>query len=163
MAYLRQNQWGLWTLAIASCSVSDLAHLLDPAVPLVFLSNYQPGGAVRWWDVPLPLARGEPARTLRVRSLCFEVEMTTAEFLQRLPSIGHANGGGLDLLQLTRSLPARLGHEFDRTDELIAAGMTARFTLPHGGEVGVFATRSRSVLERALEVDELRRRCIGDS
>lgn len=169
MAYIRSVNPEWHTLAIAHGTVEDLRHLLDPEVPIVHVWYHHPVSNTAWMDEWLPLCKGGPRQPLRVRNLQFDFEMPIAAFLADLHRVRRASSGGIHLIHLDRTLPPNVvpwhargsdddGRLFDR---LLANGMQARFTLPHAGEVGVFAGRSRENLERALQTDDdLRARCI---
>ena len=43
---------------------------------------------------------------------------------------------------------------------LIECGMEAKYTLPHGGEVAVFESTTVLALERALQNEAIKNRCI---
>jgi hypothetical protein len=168
MAYIRSANPEWHTLAIANCTVDDLRQLLDPVVPIVHVWYHHPFSNSAWVDEWLPLCKGGPRQPLRVRNLQFDFEMPTAAFLADLHRVRRASSGGINLIHVDRSLPpnvvpwhSRGSDDANRLfDRLFTNGMQARFTLPHGGEVGMFASRSRQNLERALHVDELRARCI---
>ena len=168
MAYVRLLRPDWYSLAIANCKVDDLRHLLDPSVPIVHVWQHWPFNWPDWYDEWLPLCKGGPRQPLRVRNLEFAFGMPTAAFVTNLHRVARGSGGGIHLIHLNRSMPRGVvprhttgADEAARLfDQLIASGMQARFELPHPGEVGVFAGRSRANLERALNDDDLRGRCI---
>jgi hypothetical protein len=164
MNYIKTNSFGLFTIAIVDSGALDLAYLLDPEVPIVNLSRFAPNGSSGWWSASVPLSKSGPSIARRIRDLSFDLEMSTSEFLANLNVFAPH---GLNLLHLRKSLA--LSGVVERTRELpgekltkilLDGGMEARFTLPHAGEVAVYASRTRQTLERALENENIRSRCI---
>src|SRR6476620_9419976 len=100
-----QNHHGLFVVALKSSNALDLTRLLDPTVPLVCLVGHSPDERVKWSAVEMPLAINAPAHRFRIRSLSFDLEMPTPEFLS---SVQDLKSHGMHLLQLDRSLPPNI-------------------------------------------------------
>jgi hypothetical protein len=148
---------GMFSLMLRSCSSDILAHILDPAVPFVWLRRHTPKRYIQWWPTRVPLSeRGQP-HDVEVRSLEFDLQLTTARFLELLPEF---TDHGIVLFQMTRRVPDTL--TLDRIAEsavervLIENGLHLRFYLPHAIESAQLASPYREVLERALQKPQVR-------
>lgn len=163
MDIIQKDSCGLYRIAIRSANARDLRYLLDPAVPLVHLSNHDPKRTSEWWKLNLPLSEGSASQLYQVRLLSFDIELATKEFLEKLDQF---SSHGLELIQTDRSLPPNIVVRYlpreRATEMLLEYGMESRYFLPHPGEVAVFTSRSQQVILRALENPEIANRCIAN-
>lgn len=87
----------------------------------------------------------------------FDLQLPTARFLELLPEF---EDHGIALLQMTRKVPDTF--TLDRIPEdvanrvLVQNGLHLRFYLPHANECALLASPRRQILERALQVPEVK-------
>src|SRR5262245_8492278 len=99
---IREFEPGFHSVTLPPCSTAVLPFVLDPSTPFVWVVGHWPGSHVHWWEATLPLSEGTPNRRLRVRDVEFDIQLSTAEFLELEPEFRH---GGVILLQLDRPVP----------------------------------------------------------
>ena len=152
----RRTNDGLFSIMLRPCTAEVLRHLLDPDVPFVWIVGHQPDRIAEWWSCYLPLSKDGKSYPLEVRQLCYDVLMSTTEFLTRLTEFD-----GLTLYQMRNKVPNTLIverlEERNRVPVLVQNGLAAAFYLPHAHECAQFATVERRTIERCLRIDVVRR------
>ena len=145
---------GVFYSLLEPCSVAILPHILSPDVAHVWLVDHWPHPRLVWTELPVPIGVGGPMESVRVRNVCYDMQMPTAEFLGRI--VPHlAAGGGARVLQLDRPVPDSLRYEdiesVPTTYEILRQnGWRLSFELPHGGEYAELTSPERRTLEAIL-------------
>jgi hypothetical protein len=126
---------------------------LDISVPYVCLQSHLPNERVEWWSCPIPLRKEGAPRSVEVRNVVFDLQLTTEGFLEVLEDFEEC---GVDLYQFHNPMPATFNIDklFERrsVEVLTRNGFQSRFYLPHPQEVAVYWSLDRSHLEE-LTVD----------
>ena len=145
----RLNSDGSCSIMLATCPTEIVAELLDPSVPFVWVVGHSPHRVVEWWELNMPVIRGEMPRTLQVRSLRCELLLDTAEFKE---IVGEFDG--INLFQMTRRVPDTLLVECLPEDRryliLHGVGLSAHFYQPHSMEVAMYRTWDRPWMDQLL-------------
>jgi len=153
---------GMFIVALRSCTSQILAEILDPAIPFVWIRRHTPKGYVEWWSTRAPLSERGVLHDVEVRSLEFDLQLSTARFLELLPEFADH---GMLLFQMTRRVPDSLTLDgvADSAIErvLIQNGLHLRFYLPHAVEYAQIASPHRAVLEKALQSPTVRELAVG--
>ena len=76
------NADGFCSIILRPCPTATVAELLDPSVPFVWVVGHSPRRVLQWWEVDLPITRGERPRRLQVRSLWCELLFDTRVFVE---------------------------------------------------------------------------------
>jgi hypothetical protein len=156
------EQDGMFSVMLRPCTSGVLAHILAPFVPFVWIRRHMPHRYVQWCKARVPLsATGQP-QDIEVRSLEFELQLSTGRFLELLPEFEEH---GMDLCQMTQRVPNTLTLN-DVSDAaagriLIQNGLHLRFYLPHAVEFAQLASPHREVLEGALQKPQVRELACG--
>ncbi|MDB5337265.1 MAG: hypothetical protein JWN70_2884 [Planctomycetaceae bacterium] len=115
--------------------VSVLVKLLDPSVPWIWILGHCPNRFVQWWNTTVPLNDMGGVFSGSVRSLRFDMQMATHDFLSRSEEF---DDHGLVLIQSHRQMPDTLCLEripdSQQNNVLIQNGATMRIYLPHAIE-----------------------------
>lgn len=115
--------------------VSLLAKFLDISVPWVWILCHRPNRYVNWWEATVPLDVGGTVFSGSVRNLCFDLQMSTSDFISRA---GDFDDHSLVLLQSREPMPDSLCLERipepQQNSVLIQNGATLRIYLPHAVE-----------------------------
>ena len=153
---VRLGEDGLYSLILKPTPHKTLEHLLDPEIPYVWVVGYMPRCYVRWWGGLVQLGPDQAPRSLEVRSLSFEFQVQTAEFL-RLSS-GIPADHPLVLYQMRQRVPDTLLlerlNDRSRVHVLVQNGLHASyFDFQCGAE---FAAPDRRTLDRALRSEQVR-------
>ncbi len=126
-------------IALRPCPTETIAELLDPSVPFVWVVGHSPHRTIEWWELDLPVHRGERPRRLRVRSLWCELLLNTAEFVEIAGQFD-----GVTLFQMDRPVPSTLQVERLPEDRRYAilrqVGLSAHLHQPHSMEVATYRT-----------------------
>ena len=153
---IRLGEGGLYSLLLKRTPHAILEHLLDPEVPYVWVVGYMPRRRVGWWSGLVQLGSDHAPRPLEIRSLSFEFQARTADFLRILPEIPTDNQ--LVFFQMRQRVPDTL--ELERLDDrsrvrvLVQNGLHASyFDFRCGAE---FAAPDRRTVERALRSEQVR-------
>lgn len=145
---IRENDAGLFTIALRPCTAAVLLHILPQTGMTVWLRGYRPRPAIDWWTASLPLRPEGPPVACSVRDLEMDLQFPVQAFRAVLPQL---EDRGLDLYLMDRPVPATLtlkGLDYPAAVRvLLANGFLAHFDLPHAHETAVIAARSRSMLE----------------
>lgn len=148
---------GMFSFMLSSCTSGILTHLLDPAVPFVWIRRHTPKPYIQWWNTQTSLSETGALRNVEVRSMEFDLQFRTARFLELLAEF---EAHGMLLFQMTRRVPDTFtldGIEENALDRvLIQNGLHLRFYLPHAVECAQLASPHREVLELALQKPEVR-------
>lgn len=148
---------GMFSFILRSCTSGILAHILDPAVPFVWIRRHTPKQRIQWWDTQVRLSETGVPFDVEVRSMEFDLQLRTDRFLELLPEF---EDHGMVLYQMGRRVPDTLtlnGIADDVVDRvLIQNGLHLCFYLPHAAESAELASPHRDVLERALRRPEVR-------
>jgi len=143
---------GMYSFMLRSCTSGILAHILDPALPFVWIRRHTPKRYIQWWTTQTRLSDTGALHEVEVRSMEFDLQLRTARFLELLPEF---EDNGLVLFQMTRRVPDTLtlhGVSDDAVDRvLLQNGLHLSFYLPHAIECAQLASPHREVLERALQ------------
>jgi hypothetical protein len=146
----------MFSFMLRSCTSGILAHILDPAVPFIWIRRHTPKRYIQWWSTQTHLSEAGGLHEVEVRSMEFDVQLRTARFLELLPEF---EDHGMVLFQMTRRVPDTLtlsGVPDEAVDRvLLQNGLHLRFYLPHAVECAQLASPQREVLERALERPEI--------
>jgi hypothetical protein len=149
---------GMFSFMLHSCTSDILTHLLDPAVPFVWIRRHMPKRSVQWWNTQTRLSEAGALHEVEVRWMEFDLQLPTARFLELLPEF---KDSGLVLFQMNRRVPDTLtlcgvpDQSVDRV--LLQNGLHLRFYLPHALECAQVASPHRAVLEQALQRPEIRK------
>jgi hypothetical protein len=148
---------GFYELMLNPCTTAVLAGALDATVPWVWIRGHMPKRSIQWWNARVPLSVDGELRDVTVRSLQFDLLLTTSRFLELLPDFhDHA----LCLFQLRQPVPDTL--TLDRVPDasidrvLVQNGLHLAFYLPHAYEVAQFRAPDRDTIARLLQVPEIR-------
>jgi hypothetical protein len=148
---------GMFSVMLRSCTCSVLAHVVDPAIPFVWVRRHMPQSIVQWWRTQVALSATGGPHNVEVRWMEFDLQLSTSRFLELLPEF---EDHGIVLFQMTRRVPDTLtlhGVPDSAVDRvLIQNGLHLRFYLPHAVECAQLASPHREVLERALQRPEVR-------
>jgi hypothetical protein len=148
---------GMFSFMLRSCTSGILAHILDPAIPFVWLRHHTPNPYIQWRQTQVSLSGRGSLHEIEVRSMEFDIQLPTARFLELLPEF---EDHGIVLFQMTRRVPDTLtldriaDNTIDRV--LIQNGLYLRFYLPHAVECAQLSSPYREVLELALQRPEVR-------
>lgn len=136
----------LFVLALHNCTTSTLAAVLNPAVSFVCIRDHIPNLSEEWWSTRVPIAVNLET-DVEVSSMRYNVQMTTARFLELLPVFSD----GINLAQFERRISPALLHDtlpVDKRNRIWKAnGLFLKFTLPHEHETAVVACVDRAYLE----------------
>jgi hypothetical protein len=152
----------MFSVMLRSCTARMLAHVLDPAVPFVWIPRHIPNRYLRWWSTQTCLFEAGPLNSLEVRSMEFDIQLSTSRFLELLPEFEHH---GLVLFQMTRRVPDTL--TLQRVPDgavdgiLRQNGLHLRVHLPEEEPWGQLTSPHREVLERALQKPQVREVAYG--
>lgn len=144
---MQKNSRGYDMLFVDGATASALAPLLNPKVPYVWILGHRPHKYVQWHSATLPLNEKESI-TGQVRLLTYDLQLTTAEFLNKLQAF---ENHGLTLVQAHRPMPnaldlARIPD--DQQDKvLINNGAFLRLWLPHAVETACLVCYESGYLE----------------
>ncbi len=145
----RVNADGSCSIMLRPCPTATVAELLDPSVPFVWVVGHSPHRVLEWWELDIPVARGERPRRLRVRSLWCELLLDTPEFAEVAEQFD-----GVTVYQMARPVPDSLTVERLPEDRLYAilrqVGLSAHFHQPHSMEVAMYRTWDRAWMDRLL-------------
>jgi len=147
-----REQNGMFSVMLSVCSAGILSHILDPAVPVVWIRDHSPNRYLQWWKTQALFSEKGAFHEAEVRWMRFDLQLPTARFLEYLPEF---EDHGMLLFQMTRRVPDTLtldGLDHKAADRvLIQNGLHLRFNLPHANECAQLASPYREVLERALQ------------
>lgn len=154
---------GMFSFMLRSTTSGILAHILDPAVPFVWVRRHAPKRYIQWWSTQTRLSEAGALQDLEVRSMEFDLQFRTARFLELLSEF---ENHGMVLFQMARRVPDTLTLDGIADDVvnrvLIQNGMHLRFYLPHAVECAQLASPHRGVLERALQRPEVKEIAYGE-
>lgn len=141
----------LFTVMLRSSTAAVLKHLLDPAVPYVWIRKHHPHPRIEWWKTDVQLSDAGRLHRLEVKCMEFDILLETQRFLDLLADF---EPHGLELHQMSRRIPSSLTLS-GLTDEaqtrvLINNGLHLSFFLPHAIEDAQLASPHREVVETAL-------------
>jgi hypothetical protein len=146
------NVDGSSCIALRPCPTVTVAQLLDPSVPFVWVVGHSPHRVLEWWKLDLPVAHGEPPRSLQVRNLWCELLFDTSEFMEVAGQFD-----GLTLYQMARRVPNTLIVERLPEERLYSVlrdvGLSAHFYQPHSMEVAMYRSWDQAWIERLLTQD----------
>ena len=114
--------------------VSELARLLHPEVPYVWLLGHMPNRVVQWWQADVPLNLHQNI-TAQVRLVLYDMQLPTQDFLSKAECF---DDYGLVLIQSDKPMPDTL--DLSRIPEsqqdaiVIQNGGFLRIYLPHAME-----------------------------
>jgi len=152
----RLNADGSCSIMLRPCPTVTVAELLDPSVPFVWVVGHTPHRVLEWWEVDIPVLRGEQARRLRVRSLWCELLFDTPEFAEVAGQFD-----GVTVYQMARPVPHSLTverlPEARLYDILRGVGLSAHFHQPHSMEVAMYRTWDRTWMDRLLARESIGR------
>jgi hypothetical protein len=106
---------GSCSIMLRPCPTATVAELLDPSVPFVWVVGHSPYRVLQWWELDIPIARGERPRRLRVRSLWCELLLDMPAFAE---VAGQFDGG--TVYQMARPAPDSLAMQRLPEDRLYA-------------------------------------------
>ncbi len=145
----RVNADGSYSIMLHPCPTATVAELLDPSVPFVWVVGHSPHRVLEWWELDMPVARGERPRRLRVRSLWCELLLGTPEFAEVAGQFNRKT-----VYQITRPVPNSLIVERLPEDRLYTilrqVGLSAHFHQPHSMEVAMYRTWDRAWMDWLL-------------
>ncbi len=147
---------GVFSVMLRSCTCGILSHILDRAVPFVWIRRHMPQRSLQWWRTELPLAPTGRLYGVEVRSLEFDLQLPTESFLELLPEFEEH---GILLFQMSRRVPDTL--TLDRIAEeainrvLLQNGMHLKFYLPHAMECAQLSSPRSDVLATILQRPEI--------
>lgn len=156
------EQNGMFSFMLRSCTSGILAHVLDPAVPFVWIRRHSPQRYIQWWSTQTRVSESGTLHDIEVRSMEFDLQLRTSRFLELLPEF---DDHGMDLFQMMRRVPDTL--TLDGIAEnavariLIQNGLHLHFYLPHAVECAQLASPHREVLERVLQRPEVSKIAYG--
>ena len=142
---------------LRQCTSAVLAHALDKAVPWVWIRRHQPKRYLQWWSTPIALSESGLPKEVCLRSLEFDLQFPTHRFLELLPEF---SDHGIVLFQMSRPVPDTLS--LDRIPDdaidrvLVQNGLHLAFYLPHAFESAQFRSPNREVIERLVEVPQIK-------
>jgi hypothetical protein len=141
---------------LAPCPTTTAGQLLDPSVPFAWIVGHSPHRVVEWWELDLPILRGEESRRVRVRSLWCELLLSTAEFAAVADQLD-----GVTVYQMARQVPDTLAVERLPAERLYPIlrqnGLVAHFSQPHSMEVAMYRTWDREWLDKLLARETIAR------
>lgn len=147
----------MFSVMLRPCTCSVLAHVLDPAVPYVWVHRHAPHDTIEWRRAHIALSAPGPLQDVEVRQLEFDLQLPTAQFLELLPEFACH---GLVLFQMIRRVPDTLTlhgiSDAAVNRVLIQNGLHLRFNLPSALECAELASPHREVLKRVLQRPEVR-------
>jgi hypothetical protein len=153
---------GMFSFMLRSCTSGILAHVLDPAVPFVWIRRHTPNRYIQWWNTQIQLSETGAFHDVEVRSLEFDLQLRTARFLELLSEF---EDQGIVLFQMTHRVPDTLTLNGIAKDAigrvLLQNGLYLSFCLPHAVECAQLSSPHREVLERALQRPEVREIAYG--
>ena len=147
----------MFSVMLRRCTTGVLTHILDPAIPFVWIRRHSPKRDIRWWKTRAPVSAEGELHAVEVRSMQFDLQLTTARFLELLPEFADH---GLVLFQMTRRVPDTLTldgvveNAVDRV--LVENGLHLQFCLPHALESAQLRSPRREALERVLQSPQVR-------
>jgi hypothetical protein len=148
----------MFSIRLNPCTCQTLAHVLDPAVPFVWLCSHIPQTYLKWWHTQLPLSVTGRPHDVETRFLRYELQLTTPRFLELLPEFENQ---GISVFQMTRRVPdtLTLNRVPDRAVNgvLIQNGLHLRVSLSDLEPWGEVQSPNRVVLEKILQKPELKR------
>lgn len=149
--FVYQNPVGLYVLNLGTCDCSILAFLFDPKVPYIWVRNHMPNPTIEWWKTLLPISMSDATRPVMVRSLIYDLQMETKQFLENLKEFIPF---GIEAYQFNCPVPNTLTLNQipveKRTPILLNNGAQSSFFLPHACEQAQYWTSSRSAMVYAL-------------
>jgi hypothetical protein len=152
----------MFSLMLRSCTAGILAHVLDPAVPFVWIPRHMPNRHLKWWSTQTRLFEMGPLHGLEARLIEFDIQLSTSRFLELIPEF---ENHGLVLFQMTRRVPDTLTLQLlpdaaiDRI--LLQNGLHLRVYLPNDEPWGQLTSPHREVLEQALQKPQVREVAYG--
>jgi hypothetical protein len=153
---------GMFSVMLDSCTAGILADILDPAIPYVWIRHHMPKRRIEWWKTQARLSESGSLYDLEVRCMDFDIQLSTARFLELLPEF---EAHGMELFQMTRPVANALtldGKEDAIKDRiLVQNGLHLAFYLPHAVEIARLASPHREVLETALQKPKVRELVYG--
>jgi hypothetical protein len=153
---LKTNGDGSHTIMLGPCPTATAARLLDPSVPFVWVVGHSPHRVLGWWELDLPINRGEHPKRVRVRSLWCELLMGTAEFVEVADQFD-----GVTLYQMSRPVPDTLSVERLPAERLYQVllhnGLLAHFHQPHSMEVAMYRGWDRAWVDTLLAREPIAR------
>jgi hypothetical protein len=145
---IREFEHGLYILMLDVCSSLVLPHILNENVPYIWLEGHSPHPSLEWWRAEAPIRKGGKLHSLKVRTLRYDIQMATKEFLALLPEFKDA---GMLLMQMEREVPNTLClsslNEKAKYNVLVQNGLYLEFYLPHAREYASVVSARREVLE----------------
>ena len=96
---------GMFSFMLRSCTSHILAYILDTAIPFVWLRSHTPKRYIQWWPTRAPLSERCALHDVEVRSMEFDLQLSTTRFLELLPEF---EDHGIVLFQMTRRVPDTL-------------------------------------------------------
>lgn len=149
--FVYQNPVGIYILNLGTCDCSILAFLFDPNVPYIWVRDHMPNPTVEWWKTSLPISMSDAIRPVVVRSLIYDLQMETQQFLENLKEFIPF---GIEAYQFNRPVPNTLTLNQipveKRTHILLNNGAQSAFLLPHACEQAQYWASSRSGMVYAL-------------
>ncbi|MFH1301442.1 MAG: hypothetical protein ABIK07_10300 [Planctomycetota bacterium] len=131
--------------------VSVLARFLDPTVPWVWILGHCPNPHAQWWNTTVPLNNSGSIYTGAVRLLCFDLQLTTRDFVSRATDFDEH---GLMLIQSHKQMPDTLSldgiPEAQQINILRQNGGTLRMYLPHAIETAQVQSFTKGYLETVI-------------
>ena len=94
----------MFTFMLRSCTAGILAHILDAAIPFVWLRQHRPQPYLHWWNTQAPLSAAGSVHDVEVRSMEFDLQLPTPKFLELLPEFEES---GMELFQMSRRVLTR--------------------------------------------------------
>ena len=153
---LHTNNDGSFTVMLGPCPTATAAQFLDPSVPFVWVVGHSPHRVLEWWELDLPITRGEQPMRVTVRNLWCELLLGTAEFAQIAEQFD-----GVTVYQMARPVPATLTIERLPEERLYPilrqSGLVAHFHQPHSMEVAMYKTWDRRWIDNLLKRETIAR------
>jgi hypothetical protein len=151
---IRETADGIFEAFLPPCTCQDLPEILLPVPSYVWVLAYRPVPALRWAELPVPLAEDGHLATLQVRGTHFEIQAEREAFLGLLPRL-HA-WAGMTVLQMLRPVPDTLWYPQIRGQPghdaiLRQNGWVLTFELPHDYETARVITVDRGHLAAVAE------------
>ena len=145
---IREFEPGLYRLMLDVCSSLVLPYVLNEEIPYIWLEGHCPHPYLEWWQTEAPLRKGGEFYSLKVRTLRYDLQITTKEFLSLLPEFKDA---GMLLMQTEGEIPNTLClsslKEESKYKVLVKNGLYLEFYLPHAREYASIVSPHQDVLE----------------
>ena len=136
---------------VHGAKVSNLVQFLDRSIPWVWILGHSPNSCMQWWETAVPVTVGSAGFAGSVRNLCFDLQMTTADFLSRARDF---DAHGLLLIQSHHKMPDTLCperiHDAQQNRVLIQNGATLKIYLPHADETAMVQSYVRGHLAMVI-------------